>query len=65
RRNVDAEDRRILGTPDYLAPELLLRYEHGPEVDWWAFGVCMFEFLTGFPPFLDDTPEKIFHNILS
>ncbi|KAK7061137.1 hypothetical protein SK128_026711 [Halocaridina rubra] len=55
---------RILGTPDYLAPELLLRLGHGPAVDWWALGVCLFEFMTGVPPFNDETPEAVFHNIL-
>ncbi|XP_074123088.1 serine/threonine-protein kinase greatwall isoform X2 [Sminthopsis crassicaudata] len=55
---------RILGTPDYLAPELLLSNSHGPAVDWWALGVCLFEFLTGIPPFNDETPQHVFQNIL-
>ncbi|XP_057354302.1 serine/threonine-protein kinase greatwall-like isoform X5 [Manis pentadactyla] len=58
------EDGRILGTPDYLAPELLLGRAHGPAVDWWALGVCLFEFLTGIPPFNDETPQQVFQNIL-
>eukprot|EP01114_Cavostelium_apophysatum_P017666 TRINITY_DN5304_c0_g1_i3.p1 TRINITY_DN5304_c0_g1~~TRINITY_DN5304_c0_g1_i3.p1 ORF type:complete len:1047 (+),score=344.11 TRINITY_DN5304_c0_g1_i3:221-3361(+) len=37
----------FVGTPDYLAPEVILGTGHGPEVDWWALGVIMFEFLTG------------------
>lgn len=36
----------------------------GPAVDWWALGVCLFEFMTGIPPFNDETPEAVFHNIL-
>ncbi|ROT81566.1 putative serine/threonine-protein kinase greatwall [Penaeus vannamei] len=59
-----ASESRILGTPDYLAPELLLRLGHGPAVDWWALGVCLFEFMTGIPPFNDESPEAVFHNIL-
>ncbi|KAH0627539.1 hypothetical protein JD844_003343 [Phrynosoma platyrhinos] len=85
---VDGE--RILGTPDYLAPELLLAKAHGIQtigigfpdltaewysyicivltsghaVDWWALGVCLFEFLTGIPPFNDETPQQVFQNIL-
>ncbi|KAJ1982573.1 rim15, signal transduction response regulator [Dimargaris verticillata] len=55
----------FLGTPDYLAPELLLGTRDSPEVDWWAFGVCIFEFLTGYPPFTDDSPQAIFTNILN
>ncbi|KAJ1974351.1 hypothetical protein H4R35_003651, partial [Dimargaris xerosporica] len=58
-------DTPFLGTPDYLAPELLLGTRDGPEVDWWAFGVCIFEFLTGYPPFTDDSPQAIFTNILN
>ncbi|XP_062900337.1 serine/threonine-protein kinase greatwall isoform X1 [Mobula hypostoma] len=60
-----AEWDRILGTPDYLAPELLLRMPHGPAVDWWALGVCLYEFLTGIPPFNDETPQQVFQNILN
>ncbi|CAL1547978.1 unnamed protein product, partial [Lymnaea stagnalis] len=56
---------RILGTPDYLAPEILLQKPHGFAVDWWALGVCLYEFLTGLPPFNDQTPEAVFENILN
>jgi len=57
--------KALLGTPDYLAPELLLGFGHGPAVDWWSLGVCLFEFLAGYPPFMDESPEAIFKNILS
>lgn len=53
------------GTPDYLAPELLLRKSHTEAVDWWGLGVCLYEFVTGVPPFSDETPEKVFENILA
>ncbi|NWR66913.1 GWL kinase, partial [Bucorvus abyssinicus] len=36
----------------------------GSAVDWWALGVCLFEFLTGIPPFNDETPTQVFQNIL-
>ncbi|XP_076226103.1 serine/threonine-protein kinase greatwall isoform X3 [Nomia melanderi] len=62
---VNRSDDRILGTPDYLAPELLLKQGHGPAVDWWALGVCLFEFCTGVPPFNDETPQAVFANILA
>lgn len=52
------------GTPDYLAPELLLGNDHSYEVDWWALGCIMYEFLTGIPPFNDSTPEGIFDRIM-
>lgn len=60
-----AKTKSILGTPDYLAPELLLGLTHGIAVDWWALGICIFEWLNGYPPFTADTPEMIFANILS
>lgn len=54
-----------VGTPDYLAPEVILGQGHGKPVDWWALGVILYEFLVGFPPFYADTPAQIFENIVS
>jgi len=45
------EKRRAVGTPDYLAPELLLGTGHGAEVDWWSLGAILYEFVTGVPPY--------------
>jgi len=56
---------RILGTPDYLAPEILLRKGHSESVDWWALGVCLYEMMIGIPPFSDASPELVFNNILN
>nr|XP_023991585.1 serine/threonine-protein kinase greatwall-like isoform X2 [Salvelinus alpinus] len=64
RGPVPVEGVPILGTPDYLAPELLLGKRHDCMVDWWALGVCLFEFLTGVPPSNDETPQLVFQNIL-
>lgn len=64
RRGQWSSDQRILGTPDYLAPELLLRKGHNCAVDWWALGVCFYEFVTGIPPFNDISPQQVFKNIL-
>lgn len=44
------EEDQVFGTPDYLAPELLLGTDHSYSVDIWAFGVVLFELLTGCPP---------------
>ncbi|TDH68557.1 hypothetical protein CCR75_000294 [Bremia lactucae] len=52
------------GTPDYLAPEIILGLPHGPPVDYWALGIILYEMLVGFPPFNDDTVDAIFHNII-
>eukprot|EP00095_Tigriopus_kingsejongensis_P004076 maker-scaffold1580_size34946-snap-gene-0.8 protein:Tk04076 transcript:maker-scaffold1580_size34946-snap-gene-0.8-mRNA-1 annotation:"microtubule-associated serine threonine-protein kinase-like" len=63
--SLSIKNERILGTPDYLAPELLLRQPHTNAVDWWGLGVCLYEFLTGVPPFSDETPALVFQNILA
>ena len=39
-------------------------YLAGVGVDWWALGVCLYEFLTGIPPFSDQTPELVFKHIM-
>ncbi|CAA6667435.1 unnamed protein product [Spirodela intermedia] len=54
-----------VGTPDYLAPEILLGTAHGNAADWWSVGIILFEFLTGIPPFTAELPERIFENILN
>ncbi|KAL9271600.1 putative serine/threonine protein kinase IRE4 [Drosera capensis] len=60
----DKSRRSAVGTPDYLAPEILLGSDHGYAADWWSVGVILFELITGVPPFTAETPEIIFHNIL-
>ena len=59
------KERHVFGTPDYLSPELLLDDPHDESVDWWALGVCLYEFLVGITPFADATPQLIFDNILN
>ena len=59
------KNKQVFGTPDYLSPELLLAEQHDESVDWWALGVCLYEFLVGITPFADETPQLIFDNILN
>ncbi|PKA59924.1 Serine/threonine-protein kinase [Apostasia shenzhenica] len=54
-----------VGTPDYLAPEILLGRGHGYAADWWSVGIILFELITGIPPFTARFPEMIFDNILN
>ncbi|GAA0144221.1 non-receptor serine/threonine protein kinase [Lithospermum erythrorhizon] len=55
----------IVGTPDYLAPEILLGMGHGTTADWWSVGVILFELLVGIPPFNAEQPQQIFDNIMN
>ena len=52
------------GTPDYLAPEIIRSKGHGKPVDWWAFGVLVYEMATGFPPFFDDSVIEVYKKII-
>ncbi|XP_020519544.1 probable serine/threonine protein kinase IREH1 isoform X1 [Amborella trichopoda] len=59
------QKRSAVGTPDYLAPEILLGTGHGTTADWWSVGVILFELLVGIPPFNAEHPQTIFDNILN
>jgi serum/glucocorticoid-regulated kinase 2 len=52
------------GTPEYLAPELLLGHGYTKTVDWWTLGVLLYEMLTGLPPFYDENTNEMYRKIL-
>ncbi|XP_063687860.1 serine/threonine-protein kinase greatwall-like [Bolinopsis microptera] len=56
---------RVIGTPDYIPPELLLHKTHTIAADWWSLGACFYEMLAGVPPFHDSNVPDIFRNILN
>ena len=60
--------QRIVGTPDYIAPEVLekkeIKEKEMEAIDWWSVGCLMYEFLIGLPPFSSGrSVEEVFDNI--
>lgn len=55
----------LCGTPDYLAPEVILNEGHDWAVDYWALGVLIYEMTAGTPPFYADDPMEVYEKILS
>merc|ERR1711939_279835 len=55
----------LCGTPEYIAPEVLLNKGHGKPVDWWTLGILIYEMIVGQPPFCDEDPMGIYQKILA
>jgi len=53
------------GTPDYVAPEVLLGEPYDMAVDVWSIGVISYVLLCGFPPFYGDSQKELFENIMN
>ena len=62
-------DRKLaystVGTPDYIAPEVLTQNGYGMGCDWWSLGVILFECLCGYPPFYADKPMQTCRKIMN
>ena len=53
-----------VGTPDYIAPEVIKQKGYGQEIDWWSLGVIMFEMMIGYPPFFSESSTETCKKIL-
>jgi serine/threonine protein kinase len=62
--NVEGDVRKTFcGTPEYIAPEMLLKKGHDTRVDIWSIGILMFELLAGYSPFVAKSNQELYQNI--
>eukprot|EP00055_Hartaetosiga_balthica_P011730 m.54343 g.54343 ORF g.54343 m.54343 type:complete len:369 (+) comp7715_c0_seq1:506-1612(+) len=64
-RNTSHRTYTLCGTPEYLAPEILIMKGYGISVDYWAFGILLFEMCAGYPPFQAESPMKTYKKIVT
>nr|AML78066.1 putative LOV domain-containing protein [Hakea prostrata] len=58
------QSNSFVGTEEYIAPEIITGSGHSSAIDWWAFGILLYEMLYGRTPFRGKNRQRTFANIL-
>ena len=58
------QDYKVLGTPDYIPPEVIMCQAYGFGVDWWSLGIVLYGMLIGITPFTAPTVDEVFSQII-
>jgi serine/threonine protein kinase len=62
--DADTTTSTFTGTPEYIAPEILQGRRYTAAVDWWSFGILLYEMLAGLTPFLDENVNRMYRHMI-